>query len=180
MNIDTKLLNKILANRIQQHIKRSGEGAQSLPPHRASSSRQGREGVGQNLGVQRGGVLAGLSAGSCLAVPEPRPQSPAGEEVDREGRPCEAWGRDGRLVHGAGEGGGHPGGKLLQIRLQAQPDQEQDQQEQLLEDASERAQPYADGHGEPKGCRQAHPEPGCQPRRAHQLWRVLDLDRRHH
>lgn len=53
----------------------SQEGAQSLPPHRASSARQGREGVGQTLGVQRGGVLAGLSGellGSARAqAPEP-------------------------------------------------------------------------------------------------------------
>ena len=46
----------------------AGRGQPQVPQvNRASSAGQGREGVGQNLGVQRGGVLAGLSVGSCLA-----------------------------------------------------------------------------------------------------------------
>lgn len=49
-------------------------------------SQEGKEGVGHVLGVRRGGVLAGLSEGCCLAVPEPRPQSLAGEEVNPGGR----------------------------------------------------------------------------------------------
>lgn len=45
----------------------------------------GREGGSGTLGLQ-GGVLSGLSRGCSFVVPEPRPQSRAGEEVDRGGR----------------------------------------------------------------------------------------------
>uniref|UniRef100_A0A8D0N5I5 S100 calcium binding protein A16 n=1 Tax=Sus scrofa TaxID=9823 RepID=A0A8D0N5I5_PIG len=54
----------------------------------------------------------------CRREGGPRRQAPRGV---RQG--------DGRQLHGAGEGGRRPGGKLLQICVQAQPGQEQDQQE---------------------------------------------------
>ena len=65
-------------------------------------------------------------------------QMPTGKRQARKAGPTRSW-----------EGSGCPRGRP------PQPGQDQVQQEQPPEDASGRARLYPDGHGEPKGCRQA-------------------------